>query len=196
MTRLLPLIATCTLTSCAAQSPWVPPSGTAADALTLVWVGSGTCERLVNGAWVRTPEFDYDFSVEQKRLGTRWESVKSLRRRHPAYDGSAGPRLETWFFHLDFEGAGPKVTTRITSSLGAGAGTTDGEFRNATLEMVAPVSRFAPFDRYRIVQQYRYEEGRLDETVSLDKGDQPWVRNTEQAVLFAAHRFAGPPTTR
>ncbi|MER2560461.1 MAG: hypothetical protein ABTQ32_07080 [Myxococcaceae bacterium] len=183
-------------TGCAAQKAWVPPATTTEPEVTLVWVGRGECERFVDGAWVRAPQFDYDFSVEQRRLGDHWESVKSLRRRHPDYDGSAGERLQTWFFHLEFEATGSTVPLRIASSLGKGTGSTDGQFRKASLELAAEVSSLAPFDRYRIVQDYRYEEGRLDEVVSLDKGNTPWVRNVEHATLFAKHTFAEPPTKR
>lgn len=185
------------LSSCAAQ-PWVPQrSADEPTAMTLVWVGTGVCERLVDGAWVRAPEFDYDFSVEQRREAGRWSSVKSLRRRHPGYDGSAGPRMATWFFELGVGSPGAQgVPLTITSSLGAGVGQTDRSFRKAQLELKADVSPMAPFDRYRISQDYHYEEGALDETVSLDNGATPWVRNVERATLFAKHAFPEPPTTR
>ena len=161
-----------------------------------MWVGHGTCERLENGQWVRKPEFDYEFSVEQRRNGKRWESVKSLRRRHPGYDGSAGARLQTLYFQLSFAASAtaPGVAANITSSLGGGSGATDREFRDATLEIKADVSRFAPFDRYRITQHYNYEAGELVEDVELNDGSKPWVRNHEVATLFAASKFAAPPS--
>lgn len=188
------LVLSCT--GCAGSRPWVPPTSPDVPEATLVWVGTGECERFVQGAWVRAPEFDYDFSVEQRRLKDRWESVKSLRRRHPAYDGSAGERLQTWFFLLEFDGAGAAVPVKVQSSLGDGSGTTDPAFRGAALELRARVSDLAPFDRYRIVQDYRYEDGVLHEVVSLDKGDRPWVRNVERATLFGRRSFDAPPTTR
>lgn len=40
----------------------------------------------------------------------------------------------------------------------------------ALLTMHADVSRFAPFDTYKIEQTYRYEEGALNEIVSLKCG--------------------------
>ncbi len=191
--RLLPLF----LLSACASAPWVPTRAAEAPDTTLVWVGTGECERFVDGRWVRAPEFDYDFSVEQRRFGTRWQSVKSLRRRHPGYDGSAGPRTNTWFFDLELSSASSdRVALSIDSSLGRGSGHTDREFREATLELDANVSSMAPFDRYRIEQHYRYETGQLEETVSLDKGDKPWVRNLEKASLFAARTFAEAPTKR
>ena len=185
---------------CAMQTPsWVPlrASLSAKVDATLVWVGRGECERLENGTWVRKPEFDYEFSVEQRRSGKHWESVKSMRRRHPGYDGSAGGRLQTLYFQLDFDVSvsAPGVDASIKSSLGAGRGVTDREFRKATLEIKADVSRFAPFDRYRITQSYNYEAGQLVEDVELNDGDKPWVRNHEVATLFAANKFDQAPTT-
>src|SRR5688572_27258771 len=108
-----------------AASTWVPLTAEPPPAaeLTLVWVGRGECERLVDGRWVRAPAFDYDFTVEQHRRRARWESVKSLRRRHPAYDGSAGPRLQTYFFHVDYTpGLSGQLASRLRTSLGDGAG--------------------------------------------------------------------------
>lgn len=198
---LVPSLCFVLLLGCATADPWVPlraePPQTAE--ITLVWVGRGECERLENGAWVRRPEFDYDFSVEQRRMGDHWESVKSMRRHHPGYDGLAGPRALTSFFLLDFAkaDASGRVDAKLTSSLGSGAGVTDAEFRRARLDFVAAgVSAMAPFDRYRITQQYDYEAGRLTELVELNKGEAPWVRNREVAALFAAKTFDGPPTRR
>ncbi len=197
-TRLLPALLTI-LAGCASSSPWVPLATIGSEAeVTLVWVGRGECERLEDGKWVRRPELDYDFSVEQRRQGAHWESVKSMRRRHPDYGGEAGDRVQTYFFHLDFaanaDDGGPLVA-EVTSSLGNGTGTSDREFREAQLEFEAKgVSAMAPFDRYRITQHYDYEAGRLTELVELDDGDTPWVRNHETAALFATHRFAAPPS--
>jgi hypothetical protein len=199
-TRFLPL--TLLALSCATSQPWLPLSPTALPTgdLTLVWVGRGECERLEHGAWVRRPELDYDFSVEQHRIGDHWESVKNMRRLHPDYDGTAGERTQTYFFRLAFGpvDATQRVAAEVTTSLGNGTGVTDGEFRQAELTFsAAGVSSMAPFDRYRITQQYDYEGGRLTELVELNKGTSPWVRNREVATLFASHRFEhGTPTTR
>lgn len=191
---LLPLA----LQGCAAAPAWIPGPRAAADAeppLTLVWVGRGEAERLESGAWIRVPEFDYEFSVEQRRFGDHWESVKSMVRRHPAYDGSAGPRAQTYYFQIQFRAqAEGLVGASITSSLGSGTGSTDREFRSAVLEMRPEISSMAPFDRYVIRQSYLYEQGRLEETVELNKGDRPWVRNRETATLFAPRKFEAPPT--
>lgn len=196
---LLCSVAALSLAACAGAEPGILPARVGAPPeaeLTLVWVGFGEATRFEDGAWVRRPEFDYEFTVEQRRYAHHWESVKHMRRRHPSYDGSAGPRELTYYFSLDFGapvGDGT-VPVQIASTLGPGDGRADRDFRSASLTLQADVSSFAPFDTYRIEQTYAYERGALEETVSLDKGDRPWVRNTERATLFAAHTFDAPPT--
>ena len=195
MSRCLTMILL--FTACATGAPIVPllPKAQEQPVITLVWVGRGEAELFEDGSWRRTPAFDYEFTVEQRRFATHWESVKQLRRRHPGYDGSAGPREQTMFFRIDYAlGEGNQVTSKITSTLGEGTGHADLEFRTARLTMRPEVSRFAPFDTYRIDQTYRYEEGALEEEVALLNGDRPWVRNHEQATLFAPHQFAEAPT--
>lgn len=170
-----------------------------APEVTLVWSGRGEAERLEGGAWRRTPEFDYEFSVVQRRYPDRWESVKTLRRLHPAYDGSAGPREQVMSFRVAYgAAAGGQVASTIASTLGDGTGRTDPEFRHAVLELDAGTGSFAPFDTFRITQDYRYEQGRLEETVELLRrgpgAEQPWVRNHEVATLYGARAFDAPPT--
>ncbi len=190
--------------SCAASQPVLPLSSEppAPAEVTLVWVGEAKAERLEAAGWQRIPEFDYDFSVVQRRFEDHWESVKSMHRRHPAYDGSAGPRDQTLFFRIDYAPVRPDggVTSRVAGSLGEGSGRTDPEFRRAVLELNADVSSLAPFNLYRITQDYRYGEGALEETVDLlkrsDGTDTPWVRNHERAQLFGPQRFAQAPSRR
>lgn len=169
-----------------------------ASDLTLVWVGFGEAERLDGGTWHRIPAFDYELTVEQRRYADHWESVKHMRRRHPDYDGSAGPREQTLYFRVDLGDVttSGEVPVTIASTLGAGAGRADRTFRSSRLVFRADVSSFAPFDTYRIDQRYAYDEGKLEELVSLDKGTTPWVRNHERATLFAARTFAEAPTRR
>jgi hypothetical protein len=185
---------------CASAPSWTPlrTAPQAATETTLVWVGRGECERLEAGNWVRRPEFDYEFSVEQRRSEAHWESTKSLRRLHPNYDGSAGERTQTLFFVVNYDAATPRgsVDGAVQSTLGSGAVSTDREFRKAQIELRAQVSSGAPFDRYRITQSYRYDSGQLEEWVELNKGAAPWVRIHERAALYAPARFASPPTTR
>ncbi len=181
---------------CASARPWMPLTAAPTPAATtLVWVGRGECERMENGAWVRRPEYDYEFTVEQRRNGARWDSVKTMRRLHPAYDGGAGERTQVYFFRQDFVGADGGVRGALTSSLGTGEVRGDGEFRQMRMELAAAgVSSFAPFDRYRISQTYDYEGGRLTELVELNRGATPWVRNRETATLYAPHRFDVAPS--
>ncbi len=184
-------------TACSSPASWLPLRSdvTSNAESTLVWVGRGECERYESGTWVRRPEFDYDFTVEQRRGRAHWESVKSLRRLHPEYDGSAGERTQTYYFDVRYAPpVGERVTGKMHSSMGAGTVVTDPEFRRATIELQAEVSSFAPFDRYRISQQYLYETGELDEVVELNDGDAPWVRNHERAKLFGPRQFPNPPT--
>jgi hypothetical protein len=189
------------LTGCAPSAPRAFPTRVGPPAVpetTLVWVGTGEAERYVDGEWRRAPEFDYEFSVEQRRYAGQWQSIKSLRRRHPAYDGSAGPREETWFFNLELQAEQQgQLPVVVVSSLGDGQGRMDSQFRAATLEMKPEISSLAPFNTYLIEQRYLYEEGSLEETVSLTKreagGDAPIVRNRERARLFAPQSFSGVP---
>ncbi len=192
------------LVACGAPAPVLPlQAGSPPPAeVTLVWVGEGKAEILQGGVWQRAPEFDYQFSVVQRRYRNHWDSVKELHRRHPNYDGSAGQRDQTYFFHVAYRPADDEsaVSGSVTSTLGNGSLSTDRGFRDAVVELDADVSSFAPFNAYRITQHYRYDAGSLTETVELNKKhdgtETPWVRSQEQATLFAPHRFEAPPTQR
>jgi hypothetical protein len=169
----------------------------------LVWVGTGSASVLVDGAWRRAPNQDYEFSVTQRRYGERWESVKVQHRRHPDYDGSAGARDQVHYFKMELpaSGAASEVKFNLRSSFGDGSGRIDAEFRAGTMEFDArDISMFAPFNRYRITQQYRYEQGELLEVVELFKKkgavETPFMRFEERAGLFAPHRFDAAPDKR
>ncbi len=166
---------------------------------TLIWLGTGAAYRAEGDGFQRTPEFDYEFSVVQRRYGDRWESTKELHRRHPDYDGSAGPRDQTYHFTIQFGAPqGDAVAFEVDSTLGNGTGTTDRQFRKAQIELHPDISSLAPFNMYRLEQDYRYERGSLVETVSLvkrgDDGEKLWVKTEEEARLYAQHSFEGPPT--
>jgi hypothetical protein len=169
----------------------------------LVWVGTGSASVFVDGVWRRAPSQDYEFSVTQRRYGERWESVKVQHRRHPDYDGSAGARDQVHYFKLELPAASSTsgLSFNVRSSFGDGGGQIDREFRAGTMEFDArDVSMFAPFNRYRITQQYRYEQGELIEVVELFKKkgtmDTPFMRFEEQAGLFAPRRFDTAPDKR
>ncbi|MBX7231121.1 MAG: hypothetical protein K1X29_03445 [Bdellovibrionales bacterium] len=174
--------------------------------LTLVWVGRGESMIYLNGTWKRTPESDYDFTVVQRRYHNHWVSVKTAHRRHPNYNGKAGPRDQVMSFRVDFSSPSEKsskkdqVLVQLDSNLGQGQGETDRQFRNTVLEFSAQgVSRFAPYNRYRITQHYQYEVGALEETVELFKQNEGsktlFVQIHEKATLFAPHKFSTPPTS-
>jgi hypothetical protein len=169
----------------------------------LVWVGTGQASVFESGAWKRVPQHDYEFSVTQRRYADRWESVKVQHRRHPDYDGTAGARDQTNYFKTELPAAGPATELKFTlrSSFGDGAGHIDSSFRAAAMEFDArDVSMFAPFNRYRITQQYRYEQGELVEVVELfkRKGDSEaaFMRFEERAAMLAPHRFDSAPDRR
>ncbi len=184
-----------------ATSP-IPASATPfpASQNLLVWVGTGAASVFVDGAWRRAPSHDYAFSVTQRRYADRWESIKVQHRRHPDYDGSAGERDQVHYFKIELPapGAAPEVAFNLRSSFGDGDGRIDREFREGTMAFEARgISRFAPFNRYRINQQYRYEQGELLEVVELFKAkgstETPFMRFEERADLFAPRRFHAAP---
>ena len=169
----------------------------------LVWVGTGSASVFDAGAWKRAPQHDYEFSVTQRRYADRWESVKVQHRRHPDYDGSAGPRDQVNFFKTELSAptAAAELKFKLLTSFGDGTGRIDSQFRAATMEFEArDISSFAPFNRFRITQQYRYEQGELMEVVELFKAkggtENPFMRFEERADLFAPRRFDAAPGQR
>jgi hypothetical protein len=182
------------MTGCSATKPSLPLASAAPPRpdRVLVWVGRGEGYSFTkDGKPQRAETQDYDFSVIQRRYGSYWESVKEMHRRHPDYDGSAGPRDQTHFFRVDYAREGTAAPFKLRSTFGDGDGETDAEFRETKLRIRADVSSFAPFDTYRLAQHYRYEEGRLDETVELlkSKENQLYFRSEEHAELFAPQKL-------
>jgi hypothetical protein len=170
------------------------------DTYTIVWNGISEAYRMVDGQWNRSADYDYQFTVVQKRYDTEWKSVKTLHRMHPDYDGKAGQRDQTMYFELKFSASGDSVLTDLHSSLGEGKGFTDKEFRNQTLEFeVKDLSKFAPYDHIRITQEYKYEQGVLQETVFLfklkDGKEIPFMKNEERAYFYMKGKLDKAPTT-
>ncbi len=167
---------------------------------TLIWHGHGEAWRLEGESWKRTPEQDYELTVVQRRYADRWESTKELHRRHPDYKGEAGPRDQTMHFtqQMMVPDQGDQVQIKLESTLGDGAGQVDRTFVEAKLQIKAEVSSLAPFNEYVIEQHYGYGEGRLSETVRLQKREggvvKQWVKMKESATLFAPTHFDEPPT--
>jgi hypothetical protein len=170
------------------------------DAYTIIWHGVSKAYRYNDGKWLRDESYDYEFDVVQKRYTNKWKSIKSLHRLHPDYDGKAGDRNQTMYFEMVYNGlVDQKVSAAITSTLGNGTGTTDVEFRKSELIMYVPnASRFAPFNKFRIKQNYNYEEGVLTETVELvkekDGMETPFMKNEETAFIFLKGELDNAPT--
>lgn len=169
------------------------------SALTLVWSGKGTAYRHLDGLWARDTTYDYGFTVVQRRGEARWNSIKTLQRHHVDYDGRAGDRAQTWVFELGYRREHDSLASQVASSLGEGEGRSDREFRRQRFEIQASgVGRFSPFTHFRIVQNYRYEEGLLIETVELfkrkDGKETPFMRMDEHAYIYARSRLPEAPT--
>lgn len=171
------------------------------DTCTIIWNGISKAYRYENGEWKRTENYDYQFNVVQKRHDRLWESVKTLHRIHPEYDGKAGSRDQTMYFEVAYKNLiDGKVQATIHSSLGNGTGTTDTEFRQSVLTMDVPnASKFMPYNMFRITQNYNYEEGVLTETVELIKEEDgkeiPFMKNEEIALIYLRSKLDIAPTT-
>jgi hypothetical protein len=199
----LSAIALLWLSGCSASNKVIIPLSSQVvvdDTYTIIWNGSSIAYRYVNEKWERAANYDYQFSVMQKRYDNRWKSVKTLHRMHPGYDGKAGQRDQTMYFELSYALRNDSVVSSLHSSLGDGKGFTDREFRNQTLEFkVVDLSKFAPYDHIRITQQYKYEQGVLEETVFLfkekDGKEIPFMKNEERALFYLKGKSDKAPTT-
>lgn len=197
------VIITALLTSCRTSDKIVVPLSEQLPAIednyTIVWVGKGESYAYLDGKYVRDESNDYSFEVIQRRYGNIWKSIKNMHRIHPDYDGKAGQREQTMFFEIEFTKQKDEITSTLNSSLGKGTGVSDNEFREQTIQFSAEgVSSFAPFNAYRITQQYKYEEGVLLETVELFKLEKgiitPFAKIEEQASIFRPAELTDAPT--
>jgi hypothetical protein len=181
----------------------IPPTSSLEfdDSYTIIWNGISKAYRYENGLWVRAESYDYQFDVIQKRYEDQWKSVKSLHRLHPDYDGKAGERDQTMYFEVSYKALkDSQVQAEIRSSIGNGTGTSDSEFRTSELTMYVPKSgKFLPYNKFRITQNYNYEEGKLTETVELirekDGKEIPFMKNEETALIFIKSKLDKAPTT-
>ena len=196
-------VITALLSSCASSGKIVIPTSRTLpgidDNYTIVWVGSGKSYVYVDGKYQRSESNDYSFEVIQRRYGHTWKSIKNMHRIHPDYDGKAGPREQIMYFEIAFSKQGDKIVSKIHSSLGSGTGFSDNEFREQTMQISAEgVSSFAPYNTYRITQHYKYEEGKLLETVELfklkDGKETPFVKIEENAIIFRPVKLENAPT--
>lgn len=173
------------------------------EGVLFLWYGTSRAYRFVDGVYERDEVYDYLFSVRQLRQGNTWKSIKTLHRTHPGYDGKAGDRDQTMYFELRYEKMGEHIVAKLKTSLGSGGGSTDKEFRHQVLEFdfnqgTGLAGLFIPYNRIRITQRYKYEEGKLLETVELfkKKGDQeiPFMKNEEVAHMYIKGKFNSAPT--
>ncbi|NJD55396.1 MAG: hypothetical protein FIA94_03210 [Nitrospirae bacterium] len=156
---------------------------------TAVYVGTGSAYRFAHDEWERMPAYDYEFSVVQRFREDGWESVKEIYRRHPEYDGRAGDRDQTLYFRVKTGPAeGNSRTLHVQSSWGQGKGTADADLGNIVVEFSPDISRFSPFNAFRITQHFFYDERRLRETVEIfrrqDGHERPFMKMEEEADMY------------
>jgi hypothetical protein len=197
MKRLFPLLAAIALSLAACASlqtslpltdqPQPPPLSSS------VFAGHAQAARFVAGSWQPVPEHDYDFIVMERRFAERWEAVKEIHRRHPRYDGRAGPRDQTLYFTVRTSTtADGGLDLAVEGSLGAGKGHMGPEGA-LIIELTAADRRwFVPFDTIRISQNREEAAGRLTETVELfsrRNGEEvPFMRMTEEGIVYRPTR--------
>ncbi|WP_367916254.1 hypothetical protein [Leadbetterella sp. DM7] len=176
------------------------------DTYTIIWNGKSEAYRYIDGEYKRDETYDYVFNVVQKRYDNVWKSTKTLHRNHPDYDFRGGQRSQTMYFQLNYAMNDDNLSSTLNSSLGSGKGTSDIEFRNQTLIIQLDtdnpyynISKYTPFNRMKITQQYKYEEGLLLEIVELYKEDKngkvtPFSKMEETAVFYIKGKLDKAPT--
>ncbi len=156
----------------------------------VVFAGHGRAFRWEKGAWAATPEYDYDFLVLERRFADHWEAVKEIHRRHPRYDGRAGPRDETlWFTVRKTPSADGSFDLAVETSVGNGSGHEKADGEGVAFELKSSrTGWFIPFDTIRIRQERPPHEGRLEETVELfsrKKGlEVPFMKMEEEGTVY------------
>ncbi len=153
-----------------------------------VTAGHARAYRFVDGAWSASPENDYDFIVLEKRYADHREAVKEIHRRHPKYDGRAGPRNQTLYFSVRTSPAKDGHDLVVESSEGNGTGH---ETAAGLVFELAYAHRglFVPFDTIRIVQERSAGDGRLRETVELfskkNGKETPFMKMEEDGLVYS-----------
>jgi hypothetical protein len=157
---------------------------------TSVFAGHARAFRFTDGAWVAAPEHDYDFLVLERRFADHWDAVKEIHRRHPRYNGRAGPRDQTLYFSVRFSpAAGGGYDLVASSTLGSGSGHQKAGDGGFVVELTAAQKGwFVPFDTIRIRQDRPADSGRLAETVELlsrRKGQEtPFMKMEEEGLIY------------
>jgi hypothetical protein len=157
---------------------------------TTLFSGRGEAYRFEKGGWQKAPEYNYEFVVLKRNYDGWWETIKEMHRRHPGYNGLAGPRDETLHFtvHYSPEPDG-RIRLTIGGAFGPGSGYADADFRHVVAEFkVSHLKWFYPFNTYRLTQVYDYEEGIMRETVELleikDGRETPFMKMEEQSEMY------------
>jgi hypothetical protein len=164
----------------------VPPPAAISSS---VFVGYGHAFRFAEGSWVAVPEYDYEFSVLERRFSERWEAVKEIHRLHPRYDGRAGPRDQTLYFIVRTSpAAGGGLDLAVEGTLGAGKGH-ENPGGGIILELIpAEKGWFVPFDTIRIRQAPGTADGRIEEVVELfskrNGRELPFMKMQEEGIVY------------
>jgi hypothetical protein len=154
-----------------------------------VFAGHAQAARFVAGSWQPAPEHDYDFIVMERRFAGRWEAVKEIHRRHPRYDGRAGPRDQTLYFTVRTSTtADGGFDLAVEGSLGSGKGHMGPEGKLVIELTAADRSWFVPFNTVRISQSRKEAAGWLAESVELfsrqNGEDVPFMRMMEEGIVY------------
>jgi hypothetical protein len=173
------------------QTPLPLVDGPAAVPLSSsAFAGHARAFRFEKGAWVAAPSHDYDFIVLERRFADHRDAVKEIHRRHPSYDGWAGPRDQTLYFSIrQSPSANGGYDLAVTSTLGSGTGHEKPGGAGFLLDLAyAKKGWFVPFDSIRIRQDRSASSGRLRETVELyskrDGREVPYMKFEEEGLIY------------
>jgi hypothetical protein len=192
--RALPLLlSTLFLAGGASTKPTLPSVETlpAPSPSSKVLAGRGRAYHHVKGEWVAVPAYDYEFVVLERRYADRWETTKEIHRRHPKYDGRAGPRDQTlWFVVRTSPSPDGGLDLAVEGTLGRGTGHEKPGGGGVVLELSrGKKSLFVPFDTVRIRQQPAGADGQFRETVELfsrkDGSEVPFMKMEEEGLVYA-----------
>ncbi len=156
-----------------------------------VLAGRGRAFRHVKGKWVAVPAYDYEFVVVERRSADRWETTKEIHRRHPKYDGRAGPRDQAlWFLVRTSPAPDGGLDLAVEGTLGRGTGHEKPGGEGVVLELSrGKKSLFVPFDTVRIRQEPAGADGSFRETVELlsrkDGTEVPFMKMEEEGLVYA-----------
>jgi hypothetical protein len=179
-------LAACTSLSTPLPLTEVPPRTAVSSR---VFVGYAWASHFAKGNWAQVPEYNYEFLVLERRFGDRWEVIKEIHRRHPRYDGRAGPRDQTLYFIVRTSPAvDGGLDLAVEGTLGAGRGHEEPD-GGLVLELAsAEKGWFVPFDTIRIRQNRGATYGRLEEVVELfaRRGGKeiPFMRMREEGIVY------------